>query len=87
MLECGAAPMTSYAHAVAVYFTGTVRQTCYDFIFIYFLWLISMGHSHPTNVAIKSATRPPVTVYTLAKSGSSIQVDARLIDASRIVIV
>ena len=32
MLECGPAPMTCYAHAVAVYFTGTVRQTCYDLI-------------------------------------------------------
>ena len=27
MLECGPAPMTCYAHAIAVYFTGTVRQT------------------------------------------------------------
>ena len=38
MLECGPAPMTCYAHAVAVYFTGTVRQTCNDFF--YFLWVI-----------------------------------------------
>ena len=52
-----------------------------------FFDLFFMGPSHPTNVAIKSATRPLVTVYTLAKSGSSIQVDARLIDASRIVLV
>ena len=41
-----------------------------------------MGHSHPTNVADKSATRPPGTVNTLAKSGTSIQADARLIEAS-----
>ena len=44
-----------------------------------------MGHSHPTNVADKSATRPPVTVNTLAKSGTSIQADARLIESSWII--
>ena len=44
-----------------------------------------MGHSHPTSVADKSATRPPVTVNTLAKSGTSIQADASLIEASWII--
>ena len=41
-----------------------------------------MGHLYPTNVAVKSVTCPPVTTYTLAKSGTSIQADARLIEVS-----
>ena len=36
MLECGPAPMICYAHAIALFFNGTVRQTCYDLLILYF---------------------------------------------------
>ena len=46
----------------------------------------ALGHYPLTECVgdVKSATRPPVIVNTLTKSGTSIQADARLIEASLI---
>ena len=57
------------------------------FVFPFFvLFVTKLYGSFTSNYwSDKSATRPPVTVNTLAKSGTSIQADARLIEANWII--